>query len=81
VRRYWEVLAWLVVQAEETLLEEAEGDVEFDPAAVAAGFAELRTLQDALGRDIFGALKRMLPFSRNDYWELGELKQRIDRQD
>ena len=81
VRRYWEVLAWLVVQAEEALLEESEGDVEFDPQAVAAGFAELRTLQDALGRDIFGALKRMLPFSRNDYWELGELKQRIDRQD
>lgn len=81
VRRYWEVLAWLVVQAEETLLEEAEGDVEFDPEALAAAFAELKTLQDALGRDIFGALKRMLPFSRNDYWELRELKQRIDRQD
>ena len=81
VRRYWEVLAWLVVQAEETLLEEAEGDVEFDPDAIEAGFAELKDLQEKLGGDIFGALKRMLPFSRNDYWELRELKQRISRED
>ena len=81
VQRYWEVLAWLVVQAEETLIEEAEGDVELDPAAVEAAFAELKTIQDSLGRDIFGALKRMLPFSRNDYWELHELRQRIARED
>ena len=29
---------------------------------------------------LYGALKRMLPFSRNDYWELGELKQRITKE-
>ena len=81
VRRYWEVLAWLVVQAEETLLEEAEGEVEFDPKAIEGAFAELQDLQEELGGDIFGALKRMLPFSRNDFWELRELKQRIQREE
>ncbi|WP_223176480.1 PrsW family glutamic-type intramembrane protease [Sphingomonas lutea] len=81
VRRYWEVLAWLVVQAEETLLEEAAGDAAFDRAAIDAAFAELAALQASLGDDIFGAVKRMLPFSRNDYWELRELKQRIAKEE
>jgi hypothetical protein len=30
IRRYWELQAWLVVEAEETMMEEAAGDVEFD---------------------------------------------------
>ena len=81
LRRYWELLAWLVVQAEEALIEEAEGDVVFDPELIEARFAELKGLQEKMGDDIFGALKRMLPFSRNDYWELRELKQRIARED
>ena len=32
IRRYWELQAWLVAEAEETMIEEAEGDAEFDPA-------------------------------------------------
>jgi len=77
IRRYWEVLAWLVVQAEETLMEEAAGDAEFDPAAVNTAFAELQALQAQMGRSTFKSLKRLLPFSRNDYWELAELRQRV----
>ena len=69
-----------MVQAEETLLEEAAGDAEIDQEAIAAAFAEIASLQEAMGPDIFGALKRMLPFSRNDYWELGEPKQRITKE-
>jgi RsiW-degrading membrane proteinase PrsW (M82 family) len=77
VRRYWEVLARLVVEAEETLIEEAEGDVVLNPAEVRASFAELDGLKRALGRSTFTALNALLPFSRNDYWELGELRQRV----
>ena len=77
VRRYWEVQAWLVAQAEETLLEEAEGDAEFDRGAVEAAFRELESLQGALGRSTFAALKPLLPFSRNDQWEMSELRQRL----
>jgi RsiW-degrading membrane proteinase PrsW (M82 family) len=80
LRRYWELQAWLVHEAEETLLEEANGDAEFDPAQIRAAFAELKGLQKALGRSTFTALKALLPFSRNDYWEVSELRQRLSRE-
>ena len=35
---------------------------------------------DALGRSTFAALKPLLPLSRNDYWELSELKERVAKQ-
>jgi RsiW-degrading membrane proteinase PrsW (M82 family) len=79
VRRYWELQAWLVAEAEETMIEEAEGDAEFDAAAIRAALAELDGLRQALGRSTFAALQALLPFSRNDYWEVSELKQRLGR--
>jgi RsiW-degrading membrane proteinase PrsW (M82 family) len=77
VRRYWEITAYLVVEAEETMLEEAAGDAAFDRAKLDAAFDERDALEDQLGRTTLGTLKRLLPFSRNDYWELGELRQRL----
>ncbi len=77
IRRYWELLAWLVAEAEETLIEESEGDAEYDPAQIRAAFSELEGLERALGKSIFTALKALLPYSRNDYWELSELRQRL----
>jgi RsiW-degrading membrane proteinase PrsW (M82 family) len=77
VRRYWELQAWLVTEAEETLMEEAAGDAVVDKAAVHSAFAELAGLRQALGRSTFTAFKALLPFSRNDYWEVSELRQRI----
>ena len=79
VRRYWELQAWLVAEAEETLMEEAAGDAEFNPAQVRAAFAELDGLKRALGRSTYLALQALLPFSRNDQWEVSELRQRLDR--
>jgi len=79
VRRYWELQAWLVLQAEETMMEEAAGDASVDEAHVRAAFAELTGLRQALGRSTFTALKALLPFSRNDYWEVAELRQRLGR--
>jgi RsiW-degrading membrane proteinase PrsW (M82 family) len=77
IRRYWELQAWLVAQAEETLMEEASGDANFDKAEVVAALAELDGLKRAIGRSSFTALNALLPFSRNDYWEVSELKQRL----
>jgi len=68
-----------VAEAEETLMEEAAGDAEFNPAQVRAAFAELDGLKRALGRSTFLALQALLPFSRNDQWEVAELRQRLDR--
>jgi hypothetical protein len=77
VRRYWELQAWLVAEAEETLMEEAAGDAEFDPTEVRSAFAELDRLKRSLGPSTFAALHSVLPFSKNDFWEVAELKQRL----
>jgi RsiW-degrading membrane proteinase PrsW (M82 family) len=77
IRRYWELQAWLVAEAEETMMEEAAGDAKFDAAAVRAVFAELEGLKRALGRSTFTAMQALLPFSRNDLWEISELRQRL----
>jgi RsiW-degrading membrane proteinase PrsW (M82 family) len=79
VRRYWELQTWLVAEAEETMLEEAAGDAEFNPAQVRAAFAEIDGLKRALGRSTLAALQSLLPFSRNDQWEVAELRQRLNR--
>jgi RsiW-degrading membrane proteinase PrsW (M82 family) len=79
VRRYWELQAWLVVEAEETMIEEAEGDAKFDPAQIRAAFAEIEGLKRALGRSTVAAIQALMPFSRNDYWEVAELRQRLGR--
>lgn len=79
IRNYWKAQAYLVVEAEESMIEEAEGDAAFDRAKVASAFAELDRSRRAMGKSAFAALRRLLPFSRNDYWEVAELRQRLDR--
>ena len=79
LRRYSVLLAGLVVEAEETMIEQAAGKVVIDKVQVAADFAELDALDRSLGRLTSQALKRLLPFSHNDYWELSELRQRVSR--
>jgi RsiW-degrading membrane proteinase PrsW (M82 family) len=79
IRRYWELQAWLVTQAEETMMEQAEGEVKVDAGEITAAVAELAGLKRALGRSTFHALSALLPFSRNDYWEVSEMKQRLGR--
>jgi protease PrsW len=79
IRRYWELQAWLVAEAEETLMEEAEGDAQFDPAQIGAALTEIAELKRALGRSTLTAVRSLLPFSKNDHWEVAELKQRLAR--
>jgi RsiW-degrading membrane proteinase PrsW (M82 family) len=77
IRRYWELQAWLVLEAEEAMMEEAAGDATIDTPQVSAALAELDGLKRALGKGTFTALRALLPFSRNDFWEVSELRQRI----
>lgn len=79
IRRYWELQAWLVLEAEEAMLEEAAGDATVDVPQVRAALAELDGLRRALGKGTFAAMKALLPFSRNDLWEVSELRQRVAR--
>jgi RsiW-degrading membrane proteinase PrsW (M82 family) len=77
IRRYWEIMAWLVAEAEEVMLEVEGGDAKFDSDKIRAAFDELDGLKRALGRSTFTAFQALLPFSRNDQWEVAELKQRL----
>ncbi|HZC38118.1 MAG TPA: PrsW family glutamic-type intramembrane protease [Sphingomicrobium sp.] len=77
IRRYWELQAWLVVQAEEVMMEEEAGDATFEKEQIRAALAELAGLKAALGRSTSTALNALLPFSRNDQWEVSELRQRL----
>jgi len=79
IRRYWELQAWLVAEAEEVMLEEESGDARIDAAEVRAAFAELGGLKRALGKSTFTAMNALLPFSRNDSWEVSELRQRLGK--
>lgn len=81
IRDYWRTLSWLVVEAEESMIEESAGDVVLDRSRVAAAFADLARLRGELGKSGFAALKPLLPFSRNDYWEVSELRQRLAKKD
>ena len=76
IREYWEVLTRLVVTAEETLLNQS-ADADRVEADIGAGFTRLAQLKRELGRSTMAALKPLLPFSRNDYWELSELRERL----
>jgi RsiW-degrading membrane proteinase PrsW (M82 family) len=79
IRSYYRTLAWLVVEAEESMIEESGGDVELNRAEVLSALADLNRLKAAMGRSTFAALKPLLPFSRNDFWEIAELRQRVGR--
>ncbi len=79
IRRYWQVRTWLVVQAEQAMLDEASGDVTLDKEELHSAFAELPRIRRALGKSTFAALRPLLPFSRNDDWEVSELRQRLRR--
>jgi hypothetical protein len=61
------------------MIEESKGDAAFDSEQVRAALAELAGLKRALGRSTHAAVKALLPFSRNDYWEVSELRQRLSR--
>ena len=76
VREYCEVLTGLVLAAEDALARQA-GDEQRVEIDARDGFDRLTRLERALGRTAFAALKPLLPFSRNDYWELSELKERL----
>jgi hypothetical protein len=54
--------------------------VTLDKSEIRAAFDQLATIQQRLGRLSYAALRKLLPFSRNDEWEVSELKQRVARE-
>ena len=78
IREYWELLTRLVLTSEETLLRQS-ADADKVEADSGADFTRLAQLKRELGRSTMAALTPLLPFSRNDYWELSELLERLGR--
>ena len=79
LRDYCIVKAELVLAAEEELMD---GDRDLDEGQaerLRAAFARLEEVKQAIGRVGYAALRRRLPFSRNEEWELSELKELLDR--
>ena len=59
------------------MIEEEQGNVKLHLDQVRAALAEIDGLRRALGRSTVSALNAILPFSRNDFWEVAEMKQRL----
>ena len=78
MREYCQLLTWLLLQAEDTLHDQIE-DTEKLHIEGKSAFERLEMLKRELGKTNVAALKALLPFSRNDYWEISELKERLLR--
>ena len=79
VRDYCILMAELVLAAEVELLDRDRKLEEGEAERFSAAFARLAEVRRGIGRLGYAALRRRLPFSRNDEWELAELKELVDR--
>ncbi len=52
---------------------------ESEAKRLRAAFTRLTQIREAIGRIGYAALSRQLPFSRNDEWELEELRELLDK--
>jgi len=78
MREYCQLLTWLLLQAEDTLHDQIE-DTEKLHIEGKSAFERLEMLKRELGKTNVAALKALLPFSRNDFWEISELEERLGR--
>ena len=76
MREYCQLLTWLLLQAEDTLHDQVE-DTEKLHVVGRSAFERLEALKRELGKTNVATLRALLPFSRNDYWEISELKERL----
>ena len=79
IREYCMLKTQLVLTAEEELLDRDRQLEEGETERLHASFARLEQLKRALGKVGYAALRRQLPFSANDEWELSELRELIER--
>ena len=76
IREYCELMTFLAWTAEDALHDQLD-DVSKVEVEAGAAFDRLESLKHDLGKTSFAALKPLLPFSRNDYWEISELEERL----
>lgn len=76
MREYCQLLTWVLLQAEDTLHDQVE-DTEKLHIEGRQAFVRLEALKRELGKANVATLRAILPFSRNDYWEISELEERL----
>ncbi len=77
---YWRLHTEIVLRAEEDMLARGKGrHVDRYAAADRARMRRLTEIEAALGRARLAMLRPLLPFSRNDYWEVREFRQALRR--
>lgn len=81
IREYCTLKTELVLTAEEELLDRDRRLEEGEAEKLRASFARLASLKAQIGRTGYAALRPLMPFSRNDEWELDELCELLDRRD
>jgi RsiW-degrading membrane proteinase PrsW (M82 family) len=81
IRDYCQLKTELVLTAEEELLDRDRQLEEGEAERLRAAFARLEQIRRKLGRAGYAELRRQLPFSANDEWELEELRELIGGSD
>ena len=81
IREYCMLKAELVLAAEVELLDRDRKLDKGQAEHLQASFARLASLKSQLGRAGYASLRQLLPFSRNDEWELEELRELLDSSD
>ena len=79
IREYCSLKTELVLTADEELLDRDRKLEEGEAERLRKSFARLASLKEQIGRTGYAALRPLLPFSRNDEWELEELRELIDK--
>ena len=77
IKDYVTLLTELILTEEESLIEESITGHRHDDG-IAPKFDRLASLTKELGPTTVSALTSLLPFSRNDYWELWELHRHVN---
>jgi RsiW-degrading membrane proteinase PrsW (M82 family) len=77
VRDYVTVLSELILSGESALLNKTDEKVLAHDNGLNEKFDRLSELQKQLGKTTLHVLTSLLPFSRNDYWELKELREDV----
>lgn len=77
---YWRVLTEIVLSAETRMIERANGEMHDREADLdRARFEALAELEARFAPATLRAVKKLLPFSRNDLWDIAELRGQLER--
>ena len=76
---YVTVLSELILSGESAFLNKTDEKLLSHDNGLNEKFDRLADLQKQLGKSTLHALTSLLPFSRNDYWELKELREDVKR--